>query len=348
MTPTVLLVDMLFGGMFGGFVILQLAAFLFFGIAILLRRLTPEPVERIRITMTAFGAILVMFVTIMIPFAPRWSIAVWHEPATVSREQPPAETVPLTVLPPVLPREMISIPMAHVSQENATLHETAGSSHVDLRSTDLDFVEQARPLTGVLFAKCCVLAVFLTVSLVMIVFYLVALVRLRRIMQTAVAAPEWVEELFRDQVAGYRNTVKVRVSPKIDSPLLCGVFRPVILLPVSMTREENAVQTRYALAHEWAHHQRGDLATWCFVHFCRVLFWVQPFYWHLAKELRVDQDFLADDSASQSKLNSNTDAENYALVLLELAKRRIISTAVGRSPALGFAETPPSLTRSRL
>ncbi|MCL2348297.1 MAG: hypothetical protein FWC50_08555, partial [Planctomycetaceae bacterium] len=82
MSSTVPFIDMLFNG----FAILQLAALLFFGIAILLRRLTPEPVERIRITMTAFVAILVMFVTIMIPFAPRWSIAVWREHPTVSLE----------------------------------------------------------------------------------------------------------------------------------------------------------------------------------------------------------------------------------------------------------------------
>jgi len=63
----------------------------FFGIALLLRCLTSDPVERIRITMTAFCAILLLFVVAAVPFLPRWSIALWHETPAVPLEQPLAE-----------------------------------------------------------------------------------------------------------------------------------------------------------------------------------------------------------------------------------------------------------------
>jgi len=354
--------------LFYGLVILQLAALFFFGIAAVLRRLTPEPVERIRITMTAFCAIPVLFAVIVTPFVPRWSIAIWHESPTIGLQeqqklqqqvQSPAETTSPMILPREMPQplkkydgsEEIAMSPGTQIPKNTTepAITTMISAETPAPTSPTSSFSWLLPIRGVVTVG------FFAVSLAMIVFHLVALVRLRRIMQTTISAPDGIEKLFRDQVAGCRNTVKLRVSPRIDSPLLIGLFRPVILLPVSMTREENAVQTRYALAHEWAHHQNGDLWTWCFAHACRLLFWAQPFYWHLAKELRVDQDFLTDDTASRTNLtsnpnptlnpSSNTDAEQYAFVLVELAKRRIMNALIGQLPALGFADTPTLLTR---
>jgi beta-lactamase regulating signal transducer with metallopeptidase domain len=340
-------------------VILQLAALLFFGVAMLLRRLTAEPVERIRITLTAFCAIPLLLVMAVTPLVPHLSIALWHEPPVLQQTQVPAE------IPTLLSQDMPQFPQTHRAEAPATLQETQESNivhHPDIEATPSPTaIELHHAFPWLLLAQCGAVAGFFAVAIVMIVFHCIALARLRRIMQPTLPAPEWVVRLFRDQTADCQNTVTLRVSPHIDSPLLCGLFRPMIVLPMSMTLDENSPQTHYALAHELAHHRNGDLRVWHLVHACRLLFWVQPFYWHLARELRIDQDFLADDAASRINASqtaattftpdttASTDAEQYASVLVELAKRRFMHTAmnrwVGQSPVLGFADTPPLLTR---
>ena len=332
--------------LFYGLVILQMIALFFFAIAALLRRLTPEPIERIRITVTAFCAIPLVFVVAVTPFVPRWSIALWHKSPAVSQE-PTARQVLVETSPMLFPHDMPQPAMTHGSTE------ILPPSEMPIPVVETTFSAETStpnsPTQWFLLARGCVLAGFFAVTLGMIAFHIVARVRLRRIMRTTVAAPEWIECLFRDQTADCRNTVTLRVSPHIDSPLLCGLFRPTILLPMSMTLDTNITLIRCALAHEWTHHRHGDLGLWCLVSMCRWLFWPLPLYWHLAGELRVDQDYLADDAAARIIAHSDTDAEQYASVLLVLAKSRGANATrnrlTGQSPALGFADTKPLLTR---
>ncbi|MCL2118813.1 MAG: M56 family metallopeptidase [Planctomycetaceae bacterium] len=349
--------------LFDRLVILQLAAFLFFGIAVLLRRLTPEPVERIRVTVTAFCAIPLLFAVGVTPFIPRWSIAVWHETADIPQEYSSAETAPAMTTA----NDFASMPQDR--------DETATHQNLDPRGLDsLAYVSctdsgghgvAILPLL-LYYARGCAVAGFIAAAFVMIVGQLVAVIRLRWMMRSTLPVPEWDERFCAEEYFPQRarkpqsllrglflrfrcETIQLRVSQHIDSPLLVGLLCPTIVLPMSMALDENSEQTRYALAHELTHHRHGDLRTWHLVHLCRLLFWLQPFYWHLAKELRVDQDFLADDAASRINSTSRTGMELYASMLVELAKRRTINAMIdrwsGQSPVLGFADTTPLLTR---
>ena len=95
---------------------------------------------------------------------------------------------------------------------------------------------------------------------------------------------------------------------------------------------------RYALAHEWSHVERGDLASCAFIRVLQFLFWFQPAYWSLVREQRVSQEFLADQRATASE----KDRLDYSEMLIELAKNRLSAPLAG---ALNLLDEPSELGR---
>ena len=74
---------------------------------------------------------------------------------------------------------------------------------------------------------------------------------------------------------GLRRRVRLYRSAAVDTPLLAGVFRPVVVLPDTALSAENL---RYIFAHELTHCRRNDLAyKWLAVLAC-ALHWFNPAY----------------------------------------------------------------------
>ena len=133
-----------------------------------------------------------------------------------------------------------------------------------------------------------------------------------------------------------RHQMDVKVSEKILVPIATGIFRPVVLLPESMVLNGKELEVQQALQHEWKHIQQKDLISWYGMSLCQILLWYQPFFWLIRRELRVNQDLIADDAAT-----SNQDRADYAETLLRFAAQRN-STMTG---ALTMAGTKSNLFR---
>ncbi|MCG8652360.1 MAG: M56 family metallopeptidase, partial [Pirellulales bacterium] len=66
------------------------------------------------------------------------------------------------------------------------------------------------------------------------------------------------------------------------------------------------------------HVELHDLVTWQLASLCQIFLWMQPFYWILRRELRVAQDQLADQFATEQTRQHAI----YATTLLELSRAR--------------------------
>lgn len=86
----------------------------------------------------------------------------------------------------------------------------------------------------------------------------------------------------------------MRVSDPIELPIVFGWRRPVILLPASVCRAGNETALRYCLAHEWSHVERRNILSWHLVALVQLLFFYQPLFWWLRRQMRLCQDYLAD------------------------------------------------------
>ena len=143
-------------------------------------------------------------------------------------------------------------------------------------------------------------------------------VRLRTLRRNSSPATAETIALLCDHKSALQRRVTLLVSSEIDVPLTFGIRRPVVMLPAAMINSARPAVLRDCLAHEWSHICHHDIAQWWTVQAMQPLFWYQPLFWLLRRELRLCQDQLADHFA----VGQMSDAISYAEVLLELAKTR--------------------------
>ena len=101
------------------------------------------------------------------------------------------------------------------------------------------------------------------------------------------------------------------------SPAVCGLFRPVILLPQSLVQKLPPAQLRAVLLHELTHLRRGDVWINCAQALVQIVYWWHPLLWLANARTRSVREEAVDDAVM---LALRDDAEAYAPTLLEVAK----------------------------
>jgi beta-lactamase regulating signal transducer with metallopeptidase domain/uncharacterized GH25 family protein len=168
--------------------------------------------------------------------------------------------------------------------------------------------------------------------------WLAGVVQLWRLRRDAYPAPPVTAALLEEIAGPAAAGVRLLASDQLDSPLTFRGWRPVILLPGALCRSGDTPALRYCLAHEWSHVERRDVRTWNLAALAQLLFFYQPLFWWLRRQLRLCQDFLADArAAEQAPL-----AEDYASYLVGLARRRL---GVPTLAALGIGDRRSNLYR---
>lgn len=169
--------------------------------------------------------------------------------------------------------------------------------------------------------------------------WMLGTMQLRNLSRRARAPDQSLLDVWR-QVSHERScSVRLLVSTEITVPTVFGWRRPTILLPSWMaTGDRTAV--RFCLAHEWSHVNCGDLPRWQLINLCQLLFWYQPLFWMLRRELRICQDLIADDLAAGATGDQFGRIE-YSNLLLTIAKQAI-SPRVGGAMAFYDCSSPLS------
>ncbi|MHC4404013.1 MAG: M56 family metallopeptidase [Planctomycetota bacterium] len=142
--------------------------------------------------------------------------------------------------------------------------------------------------------------------------------RVRRLLR---AARPIEAKSLDDSWSQVKRSLRIRVSPPIltssdlSSPVVAGVFRPVILLPVGLCGELSRAELRTVLLHEAAHVVRRDQLVLCMQQWLAVIFWVHPLVHRLNGELARACDEVCDNYVLRT-----TDAPDYGATLLRLAR----------------------------
>jgi TonB family protein len=102
---------------------------------------------------------------------------------------------------------------------------------------------------------------------------------------------------------------------EVATPLVWGLFRPTILLPVSF-RDWSPEQKKAAIDHEMAHVVRLDSWTALIVVTAQAMYWFHPLIWLISAKLQEQREFAADDRV----LAAGTDAAEYARFLVSTAR----------------------------
>ncbi len=111
----------------------------------------------------------------------------------------------------------------------------------------------------------------------------------------------------------------LRVSVRINRPVLVGLIRPFILIPpVHDERGFEPESLKIILLHELAHAAQGDTYFSAAATLAQSLWFFLPFLWWLRAQLRIDQEFLAD----QKVVMLTGSPAGYATRLVSLAAHR--------------------------
>jgi beta-lactamase regulating signal transducer with metallopeptidase domain len=166
------------------------------------------------------------------------------------------------------------------------------------------------------------------------------------------SGPDGFAEALRGAAAQLRlrRLPAVVFSPRVQSPAVFGLWRPVLVMPAEEPGKEEAgedapttmpASLRHVLLHELAHIKRGDLHVLSFCILLQVLYWFHPLLWLVRRRLQHLRELCCDATVA-GLLREET--PHYRATLVEAARRLLAppSTRDGLG-LLGLIEQPGNL-----
>lgn len=116
-----------------------------------------------------------------------------------------------------------------------------------------------------------------------------------------------------------KRNIPVYSTAFLKSPVITGLFRPCIYLPIHLISDFNATDMRYMLLHELQHYKHNDALAGFFMNLFGVLYWFNPLVWFALKEMRNDREIACDTSVLE--LLKTSDYEDYGNTLINFAEK---------------------------
>ena len=113
---------------------------------------------------------------------------------------------------------------------------------------------------------------------------------------SAFAAPPPALQASVDRLSG-GTSIQLRISTSDDGPFAAGLFRKTIVLPASLVEHLDAEAMEAVLAHEVAHHSRGDLFWIAAAALLKAIAWFNPLAHLIARALVATREDGSDDWA---------------------------------------------------
>jgi beta-lactamase regulating signal transducer with metallopeptidase domain len=131
-------------------------------------------------------------------------------------------------------------------------------------------------------------------------------------------APEALRKVLAETAAGLGLRSKLPrlcLTDTAQGPALCGLFRPVILLPRGLSEQIEAESLRQVLRHELIHLQRWDLA-WNLLQVCvQIAWWWNPLVWFANARIRSLREAAVDEAVMLEP-----GADDYPATLVAVAR----------------------------
>ncbi|MGO8701657.1 MAG: M56 family metallopeptidase [Limisphaerales bacterium] len=96
---------------------------------------------------------------------------------------------------------------------------------------------------------------------------------------------------------GVRTKVRLAETSAVKSPALCGLWRPMLLLPAGLTGQFSAAELRHVFLHEMAHVRRGDAFVLWLAASLQALHWFNPVIWLAVRRMAADREMACDELA---------------------------------------------------
>ena len=118
---------------------------------------------------------------------------------------------------------------------------------------------------------------------------------------------------------GLKASVSLAVCAGVDSPMLAGLFHPVILLPRA-PGAGGLEELSLVLLHELCHLRRRDILYKALLYAAGAFHWFNPLVWMMVRQGIRDMELCCDDDASA--LLTAQERKHYAQTILSAIPRK--------------------------
>lgn len=118
---------------------------------------------------------------------------------------------------------------------------------------------------------------------------------------------------------GINRNIHVYSTAFLKSPIIVGLLKPCIYLPIHLISDYNESDMRYMLLHELQHYKHKDAIANYLMNFAGVIYWFNPLVWYALKEMRNDREVACDTSVL--KMLEEDEYADYGNTLINFAEK---------------------------
>ncbi len=152
---------------------------------------------------------------------------------------------------------------------------------------------------------------------------------------------EWIDKI--EELEGklrIQKKVKYLTSIRVESPMVIGWLKPVVLLPKQIFNSFSETEIYAVLAHELAHIRREDFMVNLIQTFLCNVFFFHPGVWWMSNQIDDEREHCCDDLA----VAATGPATSYAKTLITVSELKL---RMQKNPALAMALAGKDQKRSR-
>ncbi|MCQ2426154.1 MAG: M56 family metallopeptidase [Lachnospiraceae bacterium] len=152
-----------------------------------------------------------------------------------------------------------------------------------------------------------------------LLYYPVSYIRLRLLLRSGnEASPEQIALVRSLEKAEKVKPCRVTAVPGLPAPFVCGIFRPVMVLPEDVLPESTVI------LHELIHLKHGDCLWSIVICFLRCLHWCNPLLVFCSKKALNDMESRCDQIVLERL--KGEERRDYGRLLLSMANERFAKT----------------------
>ena len=158
--------------------------------------------------------------------------------------------------------------------------------------------------------------------LAMIILVIKSSLRLRTLEKSALPLQnQKVRRLYHRclEETGIHKDIPVYSTAFLKSPIIVGLLKPCIYLPIHLISDYDEADIRYILLHELQHYRHHDAIANYLMNLVGVVYWFHPLVWYALKEMRNDREVACDTSVL--KMLEEDAYEDYGNTLINFAEK---------------------------
>ena len=216
---------------------------------------------------------------------------------------------------------MGSLRSSHASIAGTAVGEAVGASPTGNTNWMNNFTLSVNKETSYI-AGYILLGIWILGILAMIILVINSSLRLRTLKKSALPlqSPK-VRRLYNHCLneLGITKDIPVYSTAFLKSPIIAGLLKPCIYLPIHLISDYAEADMRYMLLHELQHYKHKDAIAGYLMNLAGVIYWFNPLVWYALREMRNDREIACDTSVL--KMLEEDSYGEYGSTLINLAEK---------------------------